>query len=65
MKNFLIILFILIIGYSIGLITTLYNIKPVDIIQINGEGKTTIGLELYGQIWDYELDETGVKSINE
>lgn len=65
MKNFLVILFVLIVGFGFGVAITMYNLKPVDIIQSNGEGKTTIGIELCGQIWDYELNEIGVQSVNE
>lgn len=65
MKNLFIIIVSVLVGEFAGILFTIHNLKPIDIIQVNGEGKTTIGIELCGQVWNYELNEKGDKSVNE
>lgn len=56
---------LILLGFVFGIIFTIKNQKPNTIIMQNGRGNTTISIELFGQDFNYELNQTGVQSIND
>ena len=56
---------LILLGFIGGIIFTIHTQKPSAIILQNGEGLTTISVDFLGQEWNYELNKTGVQSIND
>lgn len=56
---------LILLGFIFGIVFTIKNQKPNTIILQNGEGLTTISIEFLGQDFNYELNQTGVQSIND
>ena len=56
---------LIVVGVVLGTILTIKYQRPTTIIESNGEGLTTISIDYLGQSWNYELDRTGVQSVND
>lgn len=56
---------LIVYGMFLGTFLMIKYQKPTTVINSNGEGLTTISIDYLGQNWNYELDKTGVQSIND
>lgn len=61
----LLLIALVIVGIVIGITMTIRLQRPMTIIEQNGEGLTTISIDFLGQEWNYEMDKTGVQSVND
>lgn len=56
---------LILLGFIFGIVFTIKSQKPNTIILQNGRGMTTVSIEFLGQDFNYELNQTGVQSIND
>lgn len=64
MKKFIIYILILLLGFAGGTVFTIYNQEPVSIIKENAEGLTTVSISIFGQCFNYELNQN-LQSVND